>query len=208
MLSLIGSTIEKIAIEIRHLQRTEVGEAYEPFGKKQKGSSAMPHKRNPILCERLTGMARLIRGYALTAQENIALWHERDISHSSTERIIFPDACIALDYMMHILIKVLDGLDVRPQKMHDNLFATHGVLASEKVLHALIGKGWTREKSYAKVQACAKVALAESIPFADALLRDDEIAQQLTRDDLNSLIVLEPRYEFIDRIYKRLSISE
>lgn len=208
VLALIGSTIEKIAVEIRHLQRTEVGEAYEPFGKKQKGSSAMPHKRNPILCERLTGMARLIRGYALTAQENIALWHERDISHSSTERVIFPDACIALDYMMHILIKVLDGLDVRPQKMHDNLYMTQGVLASEKVLHALIDKGWTREKAYATVQACAKKALADSVSFSETLLQDNSVAEALSREAVEALIVLEPRYEYIDKIYKRLSIIE
>jgi len=207
-LALIASTIEKIAVEIRHLQRTEVGEAYEPFGKKQKGSSAMPHKRNPILCERLSGMARLIRGYAVTGLENIALWHERDTSHSSTERVIFPDACIALDYMMHILIRVLDGLDVRPQKMHDNLYATRGVLASEKVLHALIDKGWTREKSYATVQACAKAALEESIPFIEVLLKDGEVAAALPREILEALAVLEPRYEFIDKIYKRLSIIE
>ncbi|MBU1920472.1 adenylosuccinate lyase [bacterium] len=208
VLALIGSTIEKIAVEIRHLQRTEVGEAYEPFGKNQKGSSAMPHKRNPILCERLSGMARLIRGYAVTAQENIALWHERDISHSSAERIIFPDACIALDYMMHILIKVLDGLDVRPQRMKDNLYLTHGVLASEKVLHALIGKGWTREAAYSTVQACAKAALADSTPFVDVLLKDKNIAALFTRETLEALVLLEPRYEFIDKIFKRLSIIE
>ena len=112
-LALIAATVEKIATEIRHLQRSEVGEAFEPFGRKQKGSSAMPHKRNPILCERMCGMARLLRGYAMTGLENVALWHERDISHSSAERVIFPDACIALDYMLHLLIRVLDGLDVQ-----------------------------------------------------------------------------------------------
>jgi adenylosuccinate lyase len=208
VLALIASTIEKIALEIRHLQRTEVGEAFEPFGKKQKGSSAMPHKRNPILCERLCGMARLIRGYSMVGLENVALWHERDISHSSAERVIFPDACIGLDYMMHVLIRVLDGLDVRPEKLRDNLYATQGVLASEKVLHALIEKGWTREDSYAKVQACAKAALSESVPFLETLLRDPDVANMLKREQLEAMMVLEPRYEFADKILKRLNIID
>jgi adenylosuccinate lyase len=208
VLALIASTIEKIALEIRHLQRTEVGEAFEPFGKKQKGSSAMPHKRNPILCERLCGMARLIRGYAMVGLENVALWHERDISHSSAERVVFPDASISLDYMMHILIRILDGLEVRTEKLRSNLSITHGVLASEKVLHALIDKGWTREDSYAKVQACAKTALTESIPFLEALLRDPNIAEVLKREQLEAIIALEPRYEFADKILKRLNIID
>jgi adenylosuccinate lyase len=206
LLALIGSTIEKIATEIRHLQRTEVGEAYEPFGKKQKGSSAMPHKRNPILCERLCGMARLLRGYAMTGLENVALWHERDISHSSAERVIFPDACIALDYMMHLLIRVLDGLDVRPERMQRNFDLTHGLLASERVLLALTDAGWTREDAYAHVQKAAKAVLASESSFLDELCADDAVLKILSRERLMSLVKVEPRYDMADDVLRRLHI--
>ncbi|RPH95397.1 adenylosuccinate lyase, partial [candidate division KSB1 bacterium] len=208
LLALIGATVEKIATEIRHLQRTEVGEAYEPFGKKQKGSSAMPHKRNPILCERLCGMARLLRGYAATGLENVALWHERDISHSSTERVIFPDACLALDYMLHILIRVLDGLDVCPERMLKNLESTRGLLASEQVLLALTDAGWTREKAYTHVQQAAKNLLETNGTFLDILLKDTEIASALSRERLVQLIHVEPRYDTADKILHRLGILD
>lgn len=208
LLALIATTVEKVATEIRHLQRTEVGEAYEPFGKKQKGSSAMPHKRNPILCERLCGMARLLRGYAMTGLENVALWHERDISHSSAERVIFPDACIALDYMLHVLIRVLDGLDVRPERMLKNFEASHGLLASEQVLLALTQAGWTRERAYAHVQQAAKAVLAGNGSFPEMLLNDDELVAALGRDRVAGLTIVEPRYDMADRILKRLGIAE
>jgi adenylosuccinate lyase len=207
-LALVAATVEKIATEIRHLQRSEVGEAYEPFGRKQKGSSAMPHKRNPILCERLCGMARLLRGYALTGLENVALWHERDISHSSAERVIFPDACIALDYMLHVLIRVLDGLDVRPERMLRNFNASHGLLASEKVLLALTQAGWTREQAYAHVQKAALAAAAADGLFLDELLKDDELGAALGRDRLSELVTVEPRYDMADRILQRLGILQ
>ena len=207
-LAITGASLEKFALEIRGLQKTEIGEVEEPFDHGQKGSSAMPHKRNPIACEQVVGLSRVLRGNLGAAIEDIALWHERDISHSSTERVIFPDACIGLDYMMHILIGVLDGLEVRTQRLHDNLYATQGVLASEKVLHALIERGWTREDSYSKVQACAKTALAESTPFLEVLLRDDAVAKILGREQLETMMMLEPRYEYTDKILKRLNIID
>ena len=208
LLALIGTTVEKIATEIRHLQRTEVGEAFEPFGRKQKGSSAMPHKRNPILCERLCGMARLLRGYATAGLENVALWHERDISHSSAERVIFPDACMALDYMLHILIRVLDGLDVRPERMQQNFNQTRGLLASERILLALTEAGWTRETAYAHVQQAALAVQENGSTFLEELLKDEDITAVLGRDRLPGLLRIEPRYDMADRILRRLGILE
>lgn len=206
--ALIGGTVEKIAIEIRHLQRTEVSEAFEPFGKKQKGSSAMPHKRNPILCERLTGMSRMLRGYALVGLENIALWHERDISHSSTERVVFPDACIALDYMLHLLLRVVDGLEVDQQQLARTILQTQGALASEKILHALIEKGWSREDAYSVVQRAARTAIAERRPMLDLLCEDQDVSKALGRDTITELVLLEPNYEMSDSILRRLGIAE
>ena len=208
LLALIGSTVEKIATEIRHLQRTEVGEAYEPFGAKQKGSSAMPHKRNPILCERLCGMARLLRGYALVGLENVALWHERDISHSSAERVVFPDACIALDYMLHVLIKVVDGLDVRPERMAKNLAMTRGLLASENVLLALTEAGWTRETAYAHVQKAAQAVQRDENGFVEALLADPDVRSALGAERIAELVRVEPRYDMAEKILRRLEILE
>lgn len=207
-LALVGTTVERIATEIRHLQRSEVGEAFEPFGRQQKGSSAMPHKRNPILCERLCGMARLLRSYAAAALENVALWHERDISHSSAERVIFPDSCIALDYMLHVLLRVLDGLEVHPERMLENIKQSRGLLASENVLLALTGSGWTREKAYLHVQAAAKKVLAEKVDFLDALLTDEEVRQVLDRNRLSGLIKVEPRYNHAETVLRRLGILE
>jgi adenylosuccinate lyase len=208
LLALIAATVEKIATEIRHLQRTEVGEAYEPFGQQQKGSSAMPHKRNPILCERLCGMARLMRGYAVIGLENVALWHERDISHSSSERVIFPDACIALDYMLHVLIKVLDGLEVHPERMQHNLDLTRGLLGSENVLLALTNKGWTREMAYAHLQKAALRVQREDIGFLAALMDDSDVRDALERERLKELLHVEPRYDMAEKILRRLEIIE
>jgi adenylosuccinate lyase len=208
LLALIAATVEKIATEIRHLQRTEVGEAFEPFGQKQKGSSAMPHKRNPILCERLCGMARLMRGYAVTGLEDVALWHERDISHSSAERVIFPDACIALDYMLHILIKVLDGLEVYPERMQRNLELTRGLLGSESVLLALTNKAWTRETAYAHIQKAALRVQREEIGFLEALMDDPDVRDVLGRERLTELLHVEPRYDMAEQILRRLEIIE
>ncbi len=208
LLALIGGTVEKIAVEVRHLQRTEVSEAFEPFGKKQKGSSAMPHKRNPILCERLTGMARMMRGYALVGMENIALWHERDISHSSTERVVFPDACIALDYMLHLLLRVMDGLEVDTEQLSRTIFQTQGALASEKVLHALIEKGWLREDAYAAVQECARSAITTRQSFAGLLKENQLITSAINAAEIDKLVALEPDYEMADAILRRLGIAD
>ena len=206
--ALIAGTVEKIAVEVRHLQRTEVSEAFEPFGKKQKGSSAMPHKRNPILCERLTGMARMMRGYALVGLENIALWHERDISHSSTERVVFPDACILLDYMLHLLLRVMDGLEVDTEQLARTIYQTQGALASEKVLHALIEKGWLREDAYAAVQKSARTAITEHRPMLELLKENAAVLNALGNDTIESLVRLEPDYEMANSILKRLGIAE
>ncbi|HEY4888401.1 MAG TPA: adenylosuccinate lyase [Candidatus Dormibacteraeota bacterium] len=161
-LALVAGTLERIATEIRHLQRSEVGEAFEPFGKEQKGSSAMPHKRNPVLSERVCGLARVVRGHLVTALENTALWHERDISHSSAERIIFPDACAAVDYMSCEMAKVLRGLEVRPQRMLRNLQFGGGVVFSGRVLLALVDSGMSREEAYLVVQKAAMQAMDDA----------------------------------------------
>ncbi|MGH2482219.1 MAG: lyase family protein, partial [Ktedonobacteraceae bacterium] len=155
-LALLGGSLEKMAQEIRHLQRTELSEAFEPFGSGQQGSSAMPHKRNPELCERVCGLARVLRGFAVTAMENVALWHERDISHSSTERIIFPDGCTLLHYMLHIFTNVMSDLEVNKERMLANLNMTGGLVFSQRILLALIDKGVGRQEAYKMVQRNAK----------------------------------------------------
>jgi len=208
LLALVAATVERVATEIRHLQRTEIGEALEPFGKRQKGSSAMPHKRNPILCERLCGMARLLRGYASVGLENVTLWHERDISHSSAERVIFPDAYTALDYMLHTLIGVLDRLEVHPEHMKRNLEMTRGLLASEQVLLSLTEIGWTREKAYAHVQRAAQGAVERETRFLDELLDDEELCAALGRERLTQLAHVEPRYDMADQVLRRLGILD
>jgi adenylosuccinate lyase len=172
-LALAGGALERIAIEIRHLQRSEVGEAFEPFGKEQKGSSAMPHKRNPVITERVCGLARVVRGHLVTALENTGLWHERDISHSSAERIIFPDACAAVDFMALEMTTVLAGLEVRPKRMLRNLQFGGGVVFSGRVLLALVDSGMSREDAYAVVQKAAMMALEEDGPGFRALLEKD-----------------------------------
>jgi len=172
-LALAASSIEKFAVEIRHLQRTEVAEVREPFTSGQKGSSAMPHKRNPILSENLTGLSRLMRGYCLTALENIPLWHERDISHSSAERVIFPDATIILDFMLHRFAGMMEGLEVDPEKMKANMELSGGTPFSQSLLLALATAGMTREEAYTVVQRNAHRALDSNRPFSD-LVREDE----------------------------------
>jgi adenylosuccinate lyase len=179
-LALVAGTLERIATEIRHLQRSEVGEVFEPFGKEQKGSSAMPHKRNPVLTERVCGLARVVRGHLVTALENTALWHERDISHSSAERIIFPDACAAVDYMAQEMAKVLTGLEVRPKRMLRNLQFGGGVVFSQRVLLALVESGMSREEAYLLVQKAAMRALEDDAPgFRSLLEQDAEVASRI-----------------------------
>jgi adenylosuccinate lyase len=179
-LALVAGTLERIATEIRHLQRSEVGEAFEPFGKEQKGSSAMPHKRNPVLTERVCGLARVVRGHLVTALENTALWHERDISHSSAERIIFPDACAAVDFMSLEMAKVLRGLEVRPERMLRNLQFAGGVVFSQRVLLALVDSGMSREDAYLVVQRSAMKALGEDgSSFREMLEKDKDVMSRI-----------------------------
>ena len=179
-LAIIGASLEKIAVEIRHLQRTEVLEAEEFFSKGQKGSSAMPHKRNPIVSERVTGLARLLRGNAMAALENVALWHERDISHSSVERVIVPDSCITLNYMFSLMTKLIENLLIYPENAIENLNKTRGLVFSQKVLLKLVEKGATREDAYKMVQTPAmKVWGDKSTNLENELLNSEEVRKYL-----------------------------
>ena len=216
-LALIGASLEKMAQEIRHLQRTELSEAFEPFGSGQQGSSAMPHKRNPELCERICGMARVLRGFAVTALENVALWHERDISHSSTERIIFPDGCTLLHYMLHIFTNVIDGLVVSKERMLANLNMTGGLVFSQRILLALIDKGVGRQEAYKMVQRNAKkvwgktflgIAMDEHglLPLAEELSNDPEVARHLSVDELKALTNTDYYTKYIDTAFKRVGL--
>ncbi|MCB2155126.1 adenylosuccinate lyase [bacterium] len=206
-LAQIGASIEKIATEIRHLQRPEIRELEEPFRKGQKGSSAMPHKRNPIICERLTGLARMLRGYAMPALENVALWSERDISHSSVERINLPDACMLTDYMLNKLIGVLSGLRVNKQRMKDNIGLTRGLVFSQRVLLRLVEEGLSREDSYAAVQAAAMRTWNGGDAFLDELLKEDVVAAKIGRETLENAFDVSPYLAHVTAIYKRCGIS-
>ena len=205
-LALVGATCEKIATEIRHLQRTEVLEAEEPFHEGQKGSSAMPHKRNPVVCERIVGLARLLRGHALAAMENIALWHERDISHSSVERVIVPDSTIALDYMLTQLTDVIAGLNVYPRRMRENLERTKGLICSERVLLALVRRGVDRRRAYDIVQACALKAWADTRDFKTLLARDPTVRRCLSAKELTACFDHAAQLRHVDRIFARLGL--
>lgn len=204
-LAIVASSLEKFALEIRGLQRTEVLEAEEPFEEGQTGSSAMPHKRNPELCERICGLARLIRGHALTSMENIPLWHERDISHSSTERIILPDSCLALDYMLNLFDYVMRDLQVYPQRMKANLELTHGLVFSQRVLLALIDKGLTRQHAYKLVQRNAMKTWKEGEEFLKNLEGDTELLASLPQAELESLFDYNYYLKHVDNIFARLS---
>ncbi len=206
-LAIIASSLEKFATEIRGLQRTEVREVEEPFEPGQTGSSAMPHKRNPELCERICGLARLIRGHALTSLENISLWHERDISHSSTERIILPDSCLALDYMLSIFISIMKGLRVYPENMRRNIELTQGVIFSQRVLLALIGKGLIREEAYKIVQDNAMKAWEKGRSFLSLLEADKRISRRLSKKELNSLFDYGYYLKHVDDVFKRLKLT-
>jgi len=203
-LAIIGSSLEKFATEIRHLQRTEVLEAEEPFAKGQKGSSAMPHKRNPVICERICGLSRILRGNSLAAMEDIALWHERDISHSSAERIILPDSTIALDYMLKKFIEVIDGLKVYPDNMLANLARTHGLIFSQRVLLELMGKGISRTKAYDLVQRCAMKTWKESSDFKQNLLQDKEVLKYLKKQDLDKIFDIDYYLRNVNKIFSRV----
>lgn len=203
-LSIIASTIEKIAVEVRHFQRTEVLELEEPFGKGQKGSSAMPHKRNPILSENLCGLSRLVRSYAVSALENIPLWHERDISHSSVERVIGPDGTILLDFMLNRLEYLLDGLQVYPENMEKNIWLTRGLVFSQKVLLKLIDKGFSREDAYKIVQNNAMETWKGSDDFKDLLIKDKSIKDSLTLEEIEECFDVTADLKNIDSIFERV----
>jgi adenylosuccinate lyase len=205
-LAIIASSLEKFATEIRGLQKTEVLEVEEPFEPGQTGSSAMPHKRNPELCERVCGLARLVRGHALTSMENIALWHERDISHSSTERIILPDSCLALDYALSLFTYVMNGLQVHPEHMKENLHLTRGLIFSQRILLALIDKGLTRQQAYQLVQRNAMKAWKERLDFKELLKADKEVIAQLPTAELEALFDYQYYLQHVDRIFKRLGL--
>ena len=211
-LALVGASMERWAVEFRHLQRTEVLEAEEPFTKGQKGSSAMPHKRNPITWERLTGLARVLRGNAVAALENVPLWHERDISHSSVERIIFPDSCTLLDYMFGLLIRLMDGLAVYPENMKKNLGLSLGMWNSQTVLLALIKKGLTREQAYQLVQDAAmktwevKHAGRDDADFVKVLKADPAVAKHFKTGELEKLCSLDFHFKEVKNRFKKLGL--
>jgi adenylosuccinate lyase len=207
-LAIIASSLEKFATEIRGLQKTETREVAEPFTAGQTGSSAMPHKRNPELCERICGLARLVRGYALTSLENIALWHERDISHSSTERIILPDACLVLDYSLSLFTSVMRGLQVYPQRMRKNLELTKGLIFSQRVMLALINKNLSRQQAYELVQRNAMKAWKGNKNFLTMLKADAEVTAKLPVDELEALFDENYYLRYIDDIFKRLGLTE
>jgi adenylosuccinate lyase len=205
-LALVGGTIEKLATEIRHLQRTEVREAEEPFGHGQKGSSAMPHKKNPITCERIAGLSRLLRGYSVAAMENIALWHERDITHSSVERVILPDASIVLDYMLQTMTAVMQRLVVHSDRMRENLMSTNGVVFSGQVLLSLMRQGLSRTAAYELVQRNALAAWRDGRDFREALLADREVRRHLTSQAINRCFDPNRHLRYVDRIFKRVGL--
>jgi adenylosuccinate lyase len=206
-LALVAGTLERIATEIRHLQRSEVGEAFEPFGKEQKGSSAMPHKRNPVLTERVCGLARVVRGQLVTALENTALWHERDISHSSAERIIFPDACALVDYMSQEMARVLRGLEVRPDRMLRNLDIGGGVVFSQRVLLALVDSGMSREDAYLIVQKAAMRAMEGDDGGFRKLLEKDKDVMSRIGSKLDEVFDPWAGLEHTDLAYERLGLG-
>ena len=207
-LALIAASLEKFATEIRGLQRTEVREAEEPFGEGQTGSSAMPHKRNPELSERVCGLARLIRGHAVTALENVALWHERDISHSSAERLILPDSCMALDYIMSIFTGVINGLRVYPDRMKQNIEMTRGLVFSQRVMLALVESGLSRERAYEITQRCAMRSWEESLDFRQLLRDETDVTDHLPGDELEAIFDYNYYMRFVETSYMRLKIEE
>ena len=205
-LALIAASLEKIATEIRSLQRTEIHELEEPFDEGQKGSSSMPHKRNPELSERVCGLARLIRGHSVTALENVALWGERDISHSSAERIILPDACLALDYILSIFTRVMRDLRVYPQRMWENIEGSRGLIFSQRVLLELVDKGMAREDAYAIVQRNAAVGWDQGEDFRQLIKSDEETATYLSEKELDELFDYGYYTRYVDETFQRLGL--
>ncbi len=208
VIAIIGASLEKIALEIRNLQRTETRELEEPFYSGQKGSSAMPHKRNPVTCEQVCGLARLLRGYATTSLENVALWHERDISHSSVERVILPDSTIVIDYLIHQVARVVKDLKVYPEQLKKNLDLTGGLVFSQRVLLELVEKGMLREKAYDLVQGYAMESWETGRGFKEVLQEDDYIREHLGEEGLDDCFNPEYYLKRVDYIYKRLELIE
>ena len=205
-LAILAASLEKIAMEIRTLQRTEILEAEEPFAEGQKGSSAMPHKRNPVSSEQVCGLARLVRANALAALENVALWGERDISHSSVERVILPDSTILLDYMLHTMIRILEGLQVFPERLRENFERSHGLIYSQRVLLKLAEKGLPRQRAYEIVQANAMTAWREQRSFQELLAKDPEVGRHLTAGELKECFDPGWYLRNVDAIYRRLGL--
>jgi adenylosuccinate lyase len=203
-LAVAGSSLDRLAVEVRHLQRTEVREVEEPFREGQKGSSAMPHKRNPITCERISGLARVLRGNSVVALENVALWHERDISHSSAERVVLPDSTTLLDYMQHLATRVVAGMRVYPERMRENLELTHGAIFSQGVLSALVEAGLSRDDAYRVVQRCAQRAWDERQSFRSLLAREQAVKERLDSAKLDELFDPRRFLRHIDEIFARL----
>jgi len=203
-LAIAASGLERLAVEVRHLQRTEVREAEEAFGKGQKGSSAMPHKRNPITAERITGLARVIRANSLPAMEDVALWHERDISHSSVERVILPDSYTLMDYLLATATRLVDGLVVRPDRMQQVLDSSYGLVFSQRVLLGLVAEGLTREEAYAAVQRNAMTAWDTGVPLRDLLARDDDVAGKIDPSRLDALFDPSHHLRHLDEVFERV----
>jgi len=206
-LAILAASLEKVAVEIRSLQRTEILEVEEPFTEGQKGSSAMPHKRNPVSCEQVSGLARVVRANALAAFENVALWHERDISHSSVERVILPDSTLLVDYMLHQMTRIVDGLVVSPERMRENMDRSFGLMYSQRVLLALADKGLPRQVAYEQVQKNAMRAWRERTAFRELLAADPAITSQLSTAELDRCFDPSWHLRNVDAIYRRLGIG-
>ncbi len=205
-LAVIAASLDKFATEIRHLQRTEVLEVEEPFSPGQTGSSSMPHKRNPEKSERISGLARLMRGYSMTSLDNVALWHERDISHSSAERVVLPDASTVLDYMLDLFTYIVRGLQVYPERMKENMEASFGLVFSQRVMLALIDKGMTRQDAYKVVQANAMKSWEARTPYLDFLLDDERVTSKLSRDELAALFDYGWYLRHVDASFERIGL--
>ncbi len=207
-LAIIAASLEKFATEIRGLQRTEIREVEEPFGKGQTGSSSMPHKRNPELSERVCGLSRLLRGHAVTALENVALWGERDISHSSAERIILPDSCMALDYILSLFAGVISGLRVYPERMRQNMESTRGVIFSQRVLLALVEKGMSREDAYETVQRCSMAYWDEGKDFRDTVRSEPAVVERLSFSELDGLFDYQYYVRHVNEVFRRVGLGQ
>jgi adenylosuccinate lyase len=209
VLALIGTTLDKIATEIRHLQRSEVGELEEPFAEGQRGSSAMPHKRNPVKAEQISGLARLLRGFVIPALEDVPLWHERDISHSSVERVMLPDATTLADYLLTQMNRIMGGLVVNSDRMRRNIDLSGGLVFSQKILLALVEHGMTREAAYKLVQSHAMAAMAEpSRSFQSRLMDDIRVTERMPPNELERLFAIEPYLGAVDEIFQKIGLEQ